>query len=121
MINLKNKIIQRAGIAVATVAMGAAGTMAAAPAAHANPSTQVQAANSCPTWTVMGNGVNFRTGPGTSYRSIGLLYRFDYGTRVSSTRSWVKIKLSARSKTGMRAGTTAWVSKAYAYQCVYMN
>ena len=121
MINVKNKIVQRTGIALATVAMGAAGTLVSAPAAQAQVATQAKAANTCPTWTVTGNAVNFRSGPGTNYRAIGSLYRWDYGKRVASSGSWIKLKLSERSKTGLRAGTTGWVSKRYVEQCVYMN
>ncbi|MFE9620478.1 SH3 domain-containing protein [Streptomyces sp. NPDC006384] len=123
---MQTKFIGRAGIAVATIAMGATATMAAAPAALAStpsqaPTTLAAAKNTCPTWTVYGKGVNFRSGPSTGYRAIGQLYTGDSGTKVASSGSWVKIKLDHRSKTGLKTGTTGWVSKSYLEQCVYMQ
>ncbi|MGW1002113.1 SH3 domain-containing protein [Streptomyces sp. NPDC001118] len=122
---MQSRFIGRAGVAVATIAMGAAASLAAAPSALAAPAsapTQTLAAkNTCPTWTVTGNGVNFRTGAGTKYRAIGQLYRGDSGTKISSSGSWIKIKLDHRSKTGLKKGTTGWVTKSYLEQCVYMQ
>ena len=122
---MQSKFIGRASVAVATIAMGAAASLAAAPSALAAPAsapTQTLAAtNTCPTWSVTGNGVNFRTGAGTNYRAIGQLYRGDSGTKVSRSGSWIKIKLDHRSKTGLKKGTTGWVNKAYLEQCVYMQ
>ncbi|WP_331746764.1 SH3 domain-containing protein (plasmid) [Streptomyces halstedii] len=123
---MQKKLIGRTGIAVATIAMGAAASLAAAPVALASTPAQAPTAlaakNSCPTWSVTGKAVNFRSGPGTQYRSIGLLYRWDdSGTKVSSSGSWIKIKLDHKSKTGLKKGTTGWVSKQYLEQCVYMQ
>lgn len=106
-------------VALAALAMGAAPTAFASTPAAAPAS--VRAANTCPTWTVMGNGVNFRSGAGTGYRAIGSLYRGDYGTKAGSSGSWIKLKLSHKSKSGLKAGTTGWVSKTYLDQCVYMH
>jgi uncharacterized protein YraI len=121
---MQTKFIGRAGVAVATIAMGAAASLAAAPSALASTPSQapatLAAANTCPTWSVTGKAVNFRTGPGTQYRSIGLLYRWDdSGTKVASSGSWIKIKLDHKSKTGLKKGTTGWVNKKYINQCVY--
>jgi uncharacterized protein YraI len=123
---MQTKFIGRAGIAVATVAMGAAASLAAAPSALASTPAQapaaLAAANTCPTWSVTGKAVNFRSGPGTQYRSIGLLYRWsDSGTKVARSGSWIKIKLDHKSKTGLKKGTTGWVNKKYLSQCVYMQ
>ncbi|MCX4826704.1 SH3 domain-containing protein [Streptomyces sp. NBC_01142] len=123
---MQTKFIGRAGVAVATIAMGAAASLAAAPAALASTPAQAPATlaakNTCPTWSVTGKAVNFRSGPGTQYRSIGLLYRWDdSGTKVSSSGSWIKIKLDHKSKTGLKKGTTGWVNKKYLEQCVYMQ
>lgn len=106
--------------ATAALTVGAAGSSAFA-AAPTAASTRVAAANTCPTWTVMKNGVNFRTGPSTAYRSIGYLYKWDYGTKVAGKGSWVKLRLSERSKSGLKKGTTAWVHKKFVDQCVYMQ
>ncbi|MCX4783934.1 MULTISPECIES: SH3 domain-containing protein [unclassified Streptomyces] len=125
---MQSKLISRAGVTVATIAMGAAASLAAAPTAFAASTgaptqapTVLAAANTCPTWTVTGNGVNFRSGAGTKYRAIGQLYRNDYGTKIASSGSWIKLKLDKKSKSGLKAGTTGWVSKSYLDQCVYMN
>ncbi|WP_329020718.1 SH3 domain-containing protein [Streptomyces sp. NBC_01601] len=122
---MKAKFISRAGIAVATIAMGAAASLAAAPAALAAPASaptqSLAALNTCPTWTVTGNGVNFRTGAGTNYRAIGQLYRGDSGTKLARSGSWIKIRLDHRSRTGLRTGTTGWVSRYYLSQCVSMQ
>jgi hypothetical protein len=106
--------------ATAALTVGAAGSSAVA-ATPTVGSARVAAANTCPTWTVMKNAVNFRTGPATSYRSIGYLYKWDYGTKVAGKGSWVKLRLSERSKSGLKKGTTAWVHKNYVDQCVYMQ
>ena len=121
---MQTKAIGRAGVAVAAIAMGAAATLAAAPAALASTPAQapttLAAKNTCPTWSVTGKAVNFRSGPGTGYGSKGLLYRWDdSGTKVSSSGSWVKLKLDHKSKTGIKKGTTGWVHKKYIEQCVY--
>lgn len=122
---MQSSFIGRAGVAVATIAMGAAASLAAAPSALAAPASAptqtLAAANTCPTWTVTGNGVNFRSGAGTQYRAIGHLYRGDSGTKIARSGSWIKIKLDHRSKTGLKKGTTGWVSKSYLDQCVYMQ
>lgn len=122
---MQNRFIGRAGVAVATIAMGAAASLAAAPSALAAPASAptqtLAAANTCPTWTVTGNGVNFRSGAGTNYRAIGQLYRGDSGTKVARSGSWIKIKLDHRSKSGLKKGTTGWVTKTYLSQCVYMQ
>lgn len=106
--------------AAAALAVGAAPSAFAASPASA-PASVRAAANTCPTWTVTGNGVNLRSGAGTGYRAIGSLYRGDSGTKVASSGSWVKIKLDHKSKSGLKTGTSGWVSKTYLEQCVYMH
>ncbi|MFJ2218273.1 SH3 domain-containing protein [Streptomyces sp. NPDC101062] len=121
---MQTKLIGRAGIMAATLAMGATAVLTAAPTALAStpsqaPATLAASTNTCPTWTVYGKGVNFRSGAGTGYRAIGQLYTGDAGTKVASSGSWVKIKLDHKSKTGLKKGTTGWVSKSYIEQCVH--
>lgn len=62
---------------------------------------------------VSANAVNYRSGPGTSYSSKGLLYRGDQlrtlCTTVKSGSSWYYTKLRQRSKSGLPAGTYGWV------------
>ncbi|MGW2425244.1 SH3 domain-containing protein [Streptomyces sp. NPDC001709] len=66
------------------------------------------------------NAVNFRTGPSTNYASKGLLYKGDWGKKVSSKGSWIKLQLGQKSRTGLAKSTTGWVAKKYAYDCVPM-
>lgn len=67
------------------------------------------------------NAVNFRTGPSTNYRSKGLLYKGDWGKKVGTSGSWIKLQLGQKSRTGLAKGTTGWVAKKYAYDCVPMQ
>ncbi|MFE4309159.1 hypothetical protein ACFRR6_24280 [Streptomyces sp. NPDC056891] len=62
--------------------------------------------------------MNFRTGPGTGYRSRGLLYYPDGGTLVGESGNWAKVRLMYKSRTGLPVGTTAWVSKSYSNPCL---
>ncbi|MGW3929814.1 SH3 domain-containing protein [Streptomyces microflavus] len=114
--------LKRSGIAisVASLTMAVLGPVSAAQATPAPSSapTSVSTAKTCSTWFVNRNGVNFRTGPGTGYTSIGLLYYPDSGTRVGSTANWVKVRLRYKSQSGLRAGTTAWVAKGYVNPCL---
>ncbi|MEU1121506.1 MULTISPECIES: SH3 domain-containing protein [unclassified Streptomyces] len=62
------------------------------------------------------DAVHFRTGPGTSYASRGLLRKGDkialycYSTNGSN---WDYVKIHAKSKTGIAKGTKGWVSSKY--------
>lgn len=67
------------------------------------------------------NAVNFRTGPSTSYASKGLLYKGDWGKKVATKGSWIKLQLGQKSKTGLAKNSTGWVAKKYAYDCVPMQ
>ncbi|MDL5199734.1 SH3 domain-containing protein [Streptomyces sp. ALI-76-A] len=67
------------------------------------------------------NAVNFRTGPSTAYKSKGLLYKGDWGKKVATKGSWIKLKLGQKSRTGLAKNTTGWVAKKYAYDCVPMQ
>ncbi|GAB7101697.1 hypothetical protein JCM4814A_94880 [Streptomyces phaeofaciens JCM 4814] len=64
------------------------------------------------------SGVNFRTGPSTSYASKGLLYKGDWGKKIATKGSWIKLRLGQKSRTGLAKNTTGWVAKKYAYDCV---
>lgn len=56
-----------------------------------------------------GNGINFRTGPSTSYASKGRLYNADQLGLYCKSGSWYKAKLIKRSKGGLPAGTYGWI------------
>ncbi|WP_331753372.1 SH3 domain-containing protein (plasmid) [Streptomyces sp. NBC_00637] len=109
---------RRLGITVATVVMGAAASIAAVPTAA------TAAEMPCKPrvyYEINSNGVNFRTGPSTAYKSKGLLYKHDWGKKVATSGSWIKLKLGQKSRTGIAKNTTGWVAKKYAYDCVPMQ
>ncbi|WP_234325449.1 SH3 domain-containing protein [Streptomyces sp. NRRL S-146] len=58
---------------------------------------------------VDGNGVNYRTGPSTAYASKGFLYTGDDLRVYCGNGSWYYTKLTARSKSGLPAGTYGWI------------
>ncbi|MFF3402997.1 SH3 domain-containing protein [Streptomyces sp. NPDC002659] len=97
-------------------------SLAIAPAARAQTSTQAQAGTCADIREVTGSGVNVRTGGGTTYRAIGSLYRGDQGRRIGSSGSWGKLRgklrLIKKSRSASRPGTTGWVSRRYAEECV---
>ncbi|WP_107382758.1 SH3 domain-containing protein [Streptomyces agglomeratus] len=56
-----------------------------------------------------GNGVNYRTGPGTGYSSKGFLYSGDDLRVYCGKGDWYYTKLIYRSKSGLPAGTYGWI------------
>ena len=98
---------RRLATIVMSVSLLAGGAAALAPAASA-------ATGDCTTYDndaiANGNGINYRSGPGTSYTSKGLLYK-DRLAVYCSSGSWYYTKLVHRSKSGMKAGTAGWVRK----------
>ncbi|WP_432156101.1 hypothetical protein [Streptomyces sp. bgisy153] len=58
---------------------------------------------------VDGNGVNYRTGPSTGYKSKGFLFTNDRLRVYCGKGNWYYTKLTHRSKSGMAAGTYGWV------------
>ncbi|MFF3256447.1 SH3 domain-containing protein [Actinacidiphila glaucinigra] len=109
----------------AAAALIVGGSVALAPTASAVGSSACQFNTSDLTMKISGNGVNFRTGPGTKYSSRGLLYKSDgyvfrYTCRTYPERnggdfddSWSYGYLVKRSVTGIPKGTYGWVSSAY--------
>ncbi|WP_329020482.1 SH3 domain-containing protein [Streptomyces sp. NBC_01601] len=61
--------------------------------------------------TVGYNGVNYRSGPGTSYASKGFLYSGDDLRVYCGKSGWYYTKLISRSKSGLPAGTYGWIRK----------
>ncbi|WP_274036300.1 SH3 domain-containing protein [Streptomyces sp. MMBL 11-1] len=55
------------------------------------------------------NGINYRTGPSTSYVSKGFLYDGDDLRVYCGKGNWYYTKLIHRSKSGMKKGTYGWV------------
>ncbi|GAB2883445.1 hypothetical protein GCM10027074_60070 [Streptomyces deserti] len=72
-------------------------------------------------YTINTNATNFRTGPGTGYASKGLLYRGDWGKKIATKGSWIKLRLGQKSRTGLPKNSTGWVAKRLAYDCVPMQ
>ncbi|MCX5050987.1 SH3 domain-containing protein [Streptomyces sp. NBC_00474] len=104
-----------AGMASAAVLIG--GAAATAPAASAAEMPCVPRVN----YEINANGVNFRTHPGTGYKSLGLLYKGDWGKKIDTKGSWIKLRLGKKSRTGLPKNSTGWVSKRYAYFCTPMQ
>ncbi|MEV8092680.1 SH3 domain-containing protein [Streptomyces nigra] len=121
-------VLRRAVPAVAlaattALAVGAApSAFAQAPAAA---SAQTRAGMPCKPkvyyYVYQANGVNFRTGAGTNYPSRGLLYKNDWGKKIATKGSWIKLQLGAKSRSGLAKNTTGWVAKRYVSDCVPMQ
>ncbi|MFD4529924.1 SH3 domain-containing protein [Streptomyces sp. NPDC058470] len=90
-------------LSVSLLAGGAAALAPTASAASSDCSTYDQSAE------VDGNGINFRSGPSTSYKSKGLVYNADQLALYCKSGSWYKAKLKKRSKGGLPAGTYGWI------------
>lgn len=68
-------------------------------------------------------GLRLRTGPGTGYAALGLLYRGDRMTVIQhlgvpaevrrGSSYWCHVKLTRRSASGLRSGRTGYVSASY--------
>ncbi|MCX4826937.1 cell wall hydrolase [Streptomyces sp. NBC_01142] len=115
----------RRAVPALALAATAALTVGAAPSAFAAAPAQARAAEMpCKPrvyYAVDANGVNFRTGAGARYASKGLLYKGDWGKRVATKGSWIKLQLGKKSRTGLAKNTTGWIAKKYAYDCVPMQ
>lgn len=57
--------------------------------------------------------VSVRSGPGTTCPAVGHLHYLDSGFQLSETTNWVHLRLRCRSASGLPAGSTGWVAKAY--------
>lgn len=83
------------------------------PAAEALPapgSAVAQDFNSCGYYPK--SALRLRTGPGTKYTALGMLYPGDSVSADKAKRGWYRVSLGFRSKSGMKAGTTGWVAKS---------
>ncbi|MFC8784939.1 SH3 domain-containing protein [Streptomyces nigra] len=121
-------VLRRAVPAVALAATAALAVGAAPSAfAQAPAAAQAQARAGMPCkpnvyyYVYQANGVNFRTGAGTNYPSRGLLYKNDWGKKIATKGSWIKLQLGAKSRTGLAKNTTGWVAKKYVSDCVPMQ
>ncbi|MFJ5220162.1 SH3 domain-containing protein [Streptomyces sp. NPDC088354] len=105
-------------VQIATLASAAAllvgGSVALAPTASAVGSSACTYNPLDVTFKIDANGLNLRTGPSTSYTSVGLLYKSDgYIFKVQcygGKNQWAYGSLTKRSVTGLAKGRTGWVS-----------
>jgi len=84
------------------------GTGTTTPSGNGNTGTQnsgTGTSTSSQTVRITGNSVNFRSGPGTNYDSLGSLSKGDTATYLSTEGNWYKIR---------RGNTTGYVSSDYA-------
>ncbi|MDH2392196.1 SH3 domain-containing protein [Streptomyces sp. HNM0663] len=83
------------------------------PAAQALPApatTLAQDFNSCGYYPK--SALRLRTGPGTKYTTLGLLYPDDSVSADKAKGGWYRVSVDFKSKSGMKAGTTGWVAKS---------
>jgi uncharacterized protein YgiM (DUF1202 family) len=106
--------VAAAAVSTAVIVGGAALTIPAASAAEMPCKPRVY-------YKINTNGVNFRTGAGTNYKSKGLLYKGDWGKKIGTKGSWIKLRLGQKSRTGLAKNSTGWVAKKYAWDCTPMQ
>ncbi|MEV7955255.1 SH3 domain-containing protein [Streptomyces sp. NPDC088141] len=110
----KNFVTQRLGVAVATVAMGAAANLVAAPSASAAGSSACNAGGAIGNWKTMVGNVNLRNGPGTNYYSKGQLTK---GTVINMKCTYAhgqEYWYYGEVRTGAHKNTWGWISWKYA-------
>lgn len=105
--------LSRRGLAAALSAAAAAFALSAVAAPPASAATSASCTYNITDHDaqVDGNGVNYRTGPSTSYSSKGFLYDGDDLRVYCGKGSWYYAKLTHRSKSGLAAGTYGWIRK----------
>lgn len=109
---------RRLATLTAAAALLTSGALVAAPSASAVGSSACRFHITLERHKVLVDGLNFRTGPGTNYLAKGLLYKGDKyvpkcGVRTNN-KAWSYVKLTQRSKSGLKAGTWGWVRAGYA-------
>ncbi|MET8605564.1 SH3 domain-containing protein [Streptomyces rubiginosohelvolus] len=104
-VNLKT----RAAAVVLSTSLLAGGAAALAPTASAAGSASCSYNIADHNAVADGNGINYRTGPSTSYASKGFLYDGDDLRVYCGKGTWYYTKLIHRSKSGMAKGTYGWV------------
>lgn len=103
--------------ATAAVLLSGAAPVLAAPATAPAAAAQL---NSCG-YDVNGHHVHLRSGPGTRYASLGHLSRGDLIDVDRKTGGWYRVTVSERTRSGIKAGTTGWVSERYLKPSVCMQ
>ncbi|HWU09617.1 MAG TPA: hypothetical protein VN520_25115 [Streptomyces sp.] len=105
------KSIRRFTTVALSAALMAGGAAALAPAASAATASSCTYNLADHNAQVDGNGINYRSGPGTSYSSKGFLYDGDDLRIYCGKGDWYYGKLIHRSKSGMAANTYGWIRK----------
>lgn len=100
---------RRAAAVALSASLLAGGAAALAPTASAASSSSCSYNIGDHDAIVDGNGINYRTGPGTSYSSKGFLYDGDDLRVYCGKGNWYYTKLIHRSKSGMKTGTYGWI------------
>ncbi|MFF7953627.1 SH3 domain-containing protein [Streptomyces griseorubiginosus] len=117
--------VLRRTVPAVVLAATAALTVGAAPSAFAQTPAATRTAMPCKPgvyyYVYKANGVNFRTGPSTTYASKGLLYKNDWGKKIASKNGWIKLQLGTKSRSGLPKNSTGWVAKKYVSDCVPMQ
>lgn len=103
------KSIRRLTTVALSAALMAGGATALAPAASAATASSCTYNLADHNAQVDGNGINYRSGPGTSYASKGYLYDGDDLRIYCGKGAWYYGKLISRSKSGMAANTYGWI------------
>ncbi|MCX4826182.1 SH3 domain-containing protein [Streptomyces sp. NBC_01142] len=98
-------------LAVAALALPALPTRAAQALPSATAATAMaQDFNSCGYYPK--SALRLRTGPGTKYTTLGVLYPADLVSVDKAKGGWYRVSLQDRSKSGLKAGSTGWVAKS---------
>ncbi|MFF8932356.1 hypothetical protein ACF1AO_34395 [Streptomyces longwoodensis] len=105
--------LSRRGLAAAFTAALAACALSAGAAPPASAATSASCTYNIADHDarVDGNGVNYRTGPSTSYVSKGFLYDGDSLRVYCGKGTWYYTKLTHRSMSGLPSGTYGWIRK----------
>jgi len=65
---------------------------------------------------IIASAFHYRPGPGTRYANRGFLYRGDKIKLRCARGSWYYGTLTARSKSGLRSGTSGWLHERFLAQ-----
>lgn len=87
------------------------------PAPHTAPAAEASAVSYL-TRYVNREAVLARCGPGPNFAPAGQLFYLDRGTKLREVNGWVLLRLRYRSASGMREGTSVWLSEAWTSPCV---
>jgi len=100
-------VIRRLSTVALSATLLAGGALAIAPSASA-------ADRDCTSYDQSAgvrNGVNYRSGPGTSYKSKGMLYKSDSVKIYCEKNGWYYTKLRTKSASGLAKNTPGWIRK----------